>query len=461
MNDYITVIGGGLAGSEAAYQIAKRGLKVKLYEMKPNQYSPAHSNSNLAEIVCSNSFKSNLHTNACGLLKEELRLLDSLLIKVADEVSVPAGQALAVDREKFAERVTEKLEQVENVEIIRKEVGKTADNNSEMNEISLKELANDGIVVIATGPLTSDKLSNEISEIIQQEKLHFYDAAAPIIERSSINMNIAFEGNRYDQERGKDEDLEAWKQRIKGQDASYINLPMNKEEYERFCNELVNAQIVELHEFEKREIFEGCMPIEVMAKRGLDTLRFGPLKPVGFTDLRTGRRPYAVVQLRQDNEEGTIFNMVGFQTNLKYGEQKRVFQMIPGLENAEFVKYGVMHRNTFINSPDLLDETYNLKKNNNIYFAGQITGVEGYVESIASGLVAGINAANKYLNKEKITFSKETMIGALSKYIATPNEKFQPMNANFGILPQLEENIRDKKIKYGKLADRAIEKLKI
>ena len=461
MNDYITVIGGGLAGSEAAYQIAKRGLKVKLYEMKPIQYSPAHSNSNLAEIVCSNSFKSNLHTNACGLLKEELRLLDSLLIKIADEVSVPAGQALAVDREKFAERVTEKLEQVENVEIIRKEVGKTANNSGEMNEISLKELVNDGIVVIATGPLTSDKLSNEISEIIQQEKLHFYDAAAPIIERSSVNMNIAFEGNRYDQERGKDEDLEAWKQRIKEQDDSYINLPMNKEEYERFCNELVNAQIVELHEFEKREIFEGCMPIEVMAKRGLDTLRFGPLKPVGFTDLRTGRRPYAVVQLRQDNEEGTIFNMVGFQTNLKYGEQKRVFQMIPGLENAEFVKYGVMHRNTFINSPDLLDETYNLKKNNNIYFAGQITGVEGYVESIASGLVAGINAANKYLNKEKIAFSKETMIGALSKYIATPNEKFQPMNANFGILPQLEENIRDKKIKYGKLADRAIEKLKI
>ena len=461
MNDYITVIGGGLAGSEAAYQIAKRGLKVKLYEMKPTQYSPAHSNSNLAEIVCSNSFKSNLHTNACGLLKEELRLLDSLLIKIADEVSVPAGQALAVDREKFAERVTEKLEQVENVEIIRKEVGKTANNRGEMNEISLKELVNDGIVVIATGPLTSDKLSNEISEIIQQEKLHFYDAAAPIIEKSSVNMNIAFEGNRYDQERGKDEDLEAWKQRIKEQDDSYINLPMNKEEYERFCNELVNAQIVELHEFEKREIFEGCMPIEVMAKRGLDTLRFGPLKPVGFTDLRTGRRPYAVVQLRQDNEEGTIFNMVGFQTNLKYGEQKRVFQMIPGLENAEFVKYGVMHRNTFINSPDLLDETYNLKKNNNIYFAGQITGVEGYVESIASGLVAGINAANKYLNKEKIAFSKETMIGALSKYIATPNEKFQPMNANFGILPQLEENIRDKKIKYGKLADRAIEKLKI
>lgn len=449
MVDYITIIGGGLAGSEAAYQIAKRGIKVKLYEMKPDKFTEAHSNKNLAEIVCSNSFKSNLHTNACGLLKEELRKLDSLLIRIADETQIPAGQALAVDRELFSQKVTEELEKNPLIEIIHQEV------------TEIERIAEKGIVIIATGPLTSEGLSKEISKITGEDKLHFYDAAAPIIEKSSVNMNIAFEGNRYDQERGKDEDLEAWKQRIKEQDASYINLPMNKEEYERFCNELVNAQIVELHEFEKREIFEGCMPIEVMAKRGLDTLRFGPLKPVGFTDLRTGRRPYAVVQLRQDNEGGTIFNMVGFQTNLKYGEQKRVFQMIPGLENAEFVKYGVMHRNTFINSPDLLDETYNLKKNNNIYFAGQITGVEGYVESIASGLVAGINAANKYLNKEKIAFSKETMIGALSKYIATPNEKFQPMNANFGILPQLEENIRDKKIKYGKLADRAIEKLKM
>ena len=480
MKDYITVIGGGLAGSEAAYQIAKRGIKVKLYEMKPQKYSPAHSNQNLAEIVCSNSFKSNLHTNACGLLKEELRLLDSLLIQVADEVSVPAGQALAVDREKFAEEVTKRLEQVENVEIIRQEVGKVGDtleknqkNDVTVNEkqklivgmhqreeLSLKQIAEDGIVIVATGPLTSDKLSCEISEIIHQEKLHFYDAAAPIIEKDSINMQIAFKGNRYEQERGKEETIEDWKKRIEKQEASYINLPMNKEEYEAFWKELVNSEVVELHEFEKREIFEGCMPIEVMAKRGIDTLRFGPLKPVGFTDLRTGKRPYAVVQLRQDNEEGTIFNMVGFQTNLKFGEQKRVFQMIPGLENANFVKYGVMHRNTFINSPDLLDETYQMKLNPNIYFAGQITGVEGYVESIASGLVAGINASKQFNDKSKVIFPRETMIGALTKYIATPNDKFQPMNANFGILPELDEKIKDKKLRYGKIADRAIENLK-
>lgn len=463
MKDYITVIGGGLAGSEAAYQIAKRGIKIKLYEMKPNHFSPAHSNENLAEVVCSNSFKSNLHTNACGLLKEELRLLDSLLIRMADETAVPAGQALAVDREKFAQKITEKLESMENVEIIRKEIGKTGDNT---DEISLKEMAQEGIVIIATGPLTSDKLSLEISEIIKQDKLHFYDAAAPIIEKDSINKNIAFEGNRYDQERGKEEPEEKWRKRLQNQDASYINLPMNKEEYEEFWHNLVEAEVVELHNFEKREIFEGCMPIEVMAKRGIDTLRFGPLKPVGFTDLRTGRRPYAVVQLRQDNSVGTIFNMVGFQTNLKFGEQKRVFQMIPGLENAEFTKYGVMHRNTFINSPELLDETGNLKENSNIYFAGQITGVEGYVESIASGLLAGINAVEQFNsqkqgknNTQKITFPKETMIGALSKYISMPNDKFQPMNANFGILPELPEKIRDKKLRYTKIADRAIEAL--
>ena len=458
MNDYITIIGGGLAGSEAAYQIAKRGIKVKLYEMKPNRFSPAHKNENLAEVVCSNSFKSNLHTNACGLLKEELRLLDSLLIRVADEVAVPAGQALAVDRELFSKKVTEELEKVENVEIVRKEIGKCEKDN---NEISLKEIADNGIVIIATGPLTSDKLSKEITEIIEQDDLHFYDAAAPIIEKESIDMNIAFLGNRYDQERGKDEEIEEWKKRLSTQDASYINLPMNKEEYENFWKELVNAEVVELHEFEKREIFEGCMPIEVMAKRGIDTLRFGPLKPVGFTDLRTGRRPYAVVQLRQDNSQGTIFNMVGFQTNLKFVEQKRVFQMIPGLENAEFSKYGVMHRNTFINSPVLLDETYRLKKNTNIYFGGQITGVEGYVESIASGLVAGLNAVNQYLGKDKVTFSEYTIIGALSKYISSPNDKFQPMNANFGILPELTEKIKDKKKRYEALADRAIENLKM
>ena len=455
MKDYITIIGGGLAGTEAAYQIANRGIKVKLYEMKPVKFSPAHSNNNLAEIVCSNSFKSNLHTNACGLLKEELRLLDSLLIKTADKVAVPAGQALAVDREKFSEEITKKIEEMDNIEIIREEVGKDKGNNS------LKELSKDSIVIIATGPLTSDSLSEEIKEITGDEGFHFYDAAAPIIEKESIDMNIAFWGDRYDQERGKSEDIDEWKNRIKDNNKdSYINLPMNKEEYELFWNELVKAEVVELHEFEKREIFEGCMPIEVMAKRGIDTLRFGPLKPVGFTDPRTGKRPYAIVQLRQDNSSGNLFNMVGFQTNLKYGEQKRVFRFIPGLENADFAKLGVMHRNTFINSPELLDGTYNLKKNNNIFFAGQITGVEGYVESIASGLVASLNAIKRYIGEEEIIFPEETMIGALAKYIATENKNFQPMNANFGIVPGLDEKIKDKKIKYGKLADRALEKIK-
>ena len=292
--------------------------------------------------------------------------------------------------------------------------------------------------------------------------MHFYDAAAPIISKDSIDMNIAFYGNRYEQERPKEMDVEEWKNSEKTVDKSYINLPMNKEEYENFYNELVNAQVVELHQFEKREIFEGCMPVEVMAKRGIDTLRYGPLKPMGFTDPRTGYRPYALVQLRQDNKEASIYNIVGFQTNLKFGEQKRVFSMIPGLENAEFMKYGVMHRNTFINSTKLLDKTYNLKNNNNIYFAGQITGVEGYVESISSGLVAGINAVRKLENQEKAEFSEYTMIGALANYISTPNDKFQPMNANFGILPELAgKKISDKKLKYGKLSDRAIEKLTI
>ena len=453
MNDFITVVGGGLAGSEATYQIAKRGIKVKLYEMKPNNFSPAHSNNNLAEIVCSNSFKSNLHTNACGLLKEELRNLDSLLIKIADETAVPAGQALAVDREVFSKKVTEALENMKNVEIIRQEVGKDG--------LSIESIAKDGIVIIATGPLTSDALSKQILELTGENDLHFYDAAAPIIFKDSIDMNIAFYGNRYEQERAKDEDVEEWKTKQKNDgDASYINLPMNKEEYEHFWNELVNAEVVELHQFEKREIFEGCMPVEVMAKRGIDTLRYGPLKPMGFTDPRTGYRPYALVQLRQDNKDATIYNIVGFQTNLKFGEQKRVFSMIPGLENEEFAKYGVMHRNTFINSTKLLDRTYQLKKNKNIYFAGQITGVEGYVESISSGLVAGINAVKQLKQEEKIEFSEYTMIGALAQYISTPNEKFQPMNANYGILPELEgKKISDKKLKYGKLSDRALEKL--
>jgi len=449
MKDYITIIGAGLAGSEAAYQIAKKGINVKLYEMKPQKFSPAHSNENFAEIVCSNSFKSNLHTNACGLLKEELRILDSLLIKIADETAVPAGQALAVDRALFSKRVTEKIKSMPNIEIINEEIG---------DKVHLKDLAEEGIVIIATGPLTSDKLSDEILQITGDNDLHFYDAAAPIVSKDSINMDIAFWGDRYDQERAKEEDIEDWKQRIKDvKKSDYINLPMSKDEYENFWNELINAEVVELHEFEKREIFEGCMPLEVMAKRGIDTLRYGPLKPVGFTDPRTGYRPYAVVQLRQDNSEGTIYNIVGFQTNLKFGEQKRVFSQIPGLENAEFEKYGVMHRNTYINSTKLLDNTYNFKQNTNIFFAGQITGVEGYVESISSGLVSALNAINKFNNINiKTEFSELTMIGALAKYISTPNEKFQPMNANFGILPQLDEKIRDKKLRYEKLADRSL-----
>ena len=447
MKDYITIIGGGLAGTEAAYQIAKRGIKVKLYEMKPSKFSKAHSNKNLAEIVCSNSFKSNLHTNACGLLKEELRELDSLLIKVADQTKVPAGQALAVDREKFSEEVTRQMKNNPLIEVINEEI------------TSVEQIAKDGIVIIATGPLTSEGLAENISKITGVDKLYFYDAAAPIVSKDSINFDIAFYGDRYEQEKRKDETVEQWKERQKSQNPSYINLPMNKEEYERFYNELIEAEVVELHKFEKREIFEGCMPVEVMAKRGIDTLRFGPLKPVGFDDPRFAKRPYAIVQLRQDNKEATIYNIVGFQTNLKFGEQKRVFSMIPGLEDADFIKYGVMHRNTYINSTKLLDETYNFKLNKNIFFAGQVTGVEGYVESISSGLVAGINAANLYNNKEKIKFSELTMIGALAKYISTENEKFQPMNANFGILPQLDEKIKDKKLKYGKLADRALENL--
>lgn len=442
MVEYINVIGGGLAGCEAAYQISKRGIKVKLYEMKPVKFSPAHSNENLAEIVCSNSFKSNLLTNACGLLKEELRNLDSLLIRIADETSVPAGQALAVDREEFSRRVTEFIENDDNIEVIKGEVA---------------EIPSDGVTIIATGPLTSNDLFDKISEIIGDNELHFYDAAAPIVQKDSIDMNIAFYGDRYSQEKKKDESEDEWKARIDKEEKNYINLPMNKEEYDTFWNELVNAEVVELHSFEKSEIFEGCMPVEVMAKRGIDTLRFGPLKPVGFDDPRTGRRPYAIVQLRQDNFSASLYNIVGFQTNLKYGEQKRIFSMIPGLANAEFVKYGVMHRNTYINSTKVLDNNYQLKSNRNIFFAGQITGVEGYVESIASGLMAGINAVKYVQDAEKFVLSKETMLGALTEYIATENDKFQPMNANFGILPELPERIRDKKERYRMLAEKSLQ----
>lgn len=424
MNE-ITIIGAGLAGCEAALQIAKKGKKVKLIEMKPQKFSPAHTSTELAEIVCSNSFKSNRLTNACGLLKEELRRLGSELIPIADANAVPAGQALAVDRENFAKSVTQKIEENPNIELIREE---------------MTQIPSEGKVIIATGPLTSEGLSASISQLIGKNDLHFYDAAAPIIEKDSINMDIAFWGDRY----GKGED-------------AYINLPMNKEEYLRFYQELIQAEVVTLHDFEKRDIFEGCMPIEIMAKRGEDTLRFGPLKPVGFTDPRTNDRPYAIVQLRQDNQEGTLFNMVGFQTNLKFGEQKRVFSMIPGLANANFMKYGVMHRNTYIDSPKLLDCTYQLKSNPNVYFAGQITGVEGYVESISSGFVAGINCALE----QEIVFDKRTMIGALANYISTENAKFQPMNANFGILPSLDKKVKDKMERYEKMSEIALSYLKL
>ncbi len=413
----IIVIGGGLAGCEAAYQIAKRGIHVKLYEMKPIKFSPAHSNKNMAEIVCSNSFKSNNLTNACGLLKEELRRLDSLLIRCADATKVPAGQALAVDREKFAEMVSEQIKANPNIEVINEEVSKIDD---------------DKITIIATGPLTSDALSEEIARLTGSEKLFFYDAAAPIVAKDSINMEKAFTADRY----GKGE-------------SDYINCPMTKEEYEAFYNELINAEVVTLHNFEKGGLFEGCMPIEEMARRGSQTLTYGPLKPVGFD-----KKYYAVVQLRQDNAEDTLYNMVGFQTNLKFGEQARVFKMIPALENAEFIKYGVMHRNTYINSSELLDNTYNLK-GTNIYFAGQISGVEGYVESIASGLVAALNAVQKINNKEAITFHAETVIGALANYISTPNKDFQPMNANFGIL-NCDRKIKNKIEKYEYLANRSL-----
>ena len=415
--EYINVIGAGLAGTEAAYQIAKRGIKVRLYEMKPIKFSPAHSSENLAEIVCSNSFKSNLITNACGLLKEELRRLGSLLIECADKTKVPAGQALAVDRDEFSKLVTKYINENENIEVIKEEVTKIPE----------------GITIIATGPLTSESLSEEIQKLMGKEELFFYDAAAPIVTKESIDMNNAFTADRY----GKG-------------DSDYISCPMTKEEYEAFYNELINAEVVTKHSFENGGLFEGCMPIEEMARRGSQTLTYGPLKPVGFD-----KKYYAVVQLRQDNFDGSLYNMVGFQTNLKFGEQKRVFSMIPALKNAEFIKYGVMHRNTYINSPEKLDETFNLK-GTDIFFAGQISGVEGYVESIASGMVAALNAIQKFNGEDRIIFSSETIIGALAKYVSTPNDDFQPMNANFGLL-KTDVKFKDKKKKYEFLAERSLD----
>lgn len=425
MDNRVKVIGAGLAGCEAAWQLAKRGIKVELYEMKPKVFSPAHHLDTFAELVCSNSLRSDQLENAVGLLKEEMRRLDSIIMKCADATRVPAGGALAVDREKFSRMVTDFIRGHENITIINQEV---------------EEIPEEGITIIASGPLTSDSLSRSLSDITGEEYLHFFDAAAPIVTYDSIDMTKAFRAARYN--RGTDD---------------YINCPMTKEQYEIFWNELVNAQTAEVKDFENEEVFEGCMPVETMAKRGKDTLTFGPLKPVGLIDPSTGREPYAVVQLRQDNREGTLYNIVGFQTHLKWPEQKRVFGLIPGLEKAEFVRYGVMHRNTFINSPKLLKPTYCMRKNSNIYFAGQITGVEGYVESASSGLVAGINAAMKCLGREEIIFPSSTAIGALSNYISDASIKnFQPMNVNFGLMEKLDIKIKDKREKNRKISERAL-----
>ncbi len=429
MLDHITIIGAGLAGSEAAWQVAKRGIKVKLYEMKPKKFSPAHHLDTFAELVCSNSLRSAQLENAVGLLKEEMRILDSLIMKCADNTSVPAGGALAVDRNKFSEAVTDALKSNSNIDIINEEV------------TSIDE---DAITVVASGPLTSEALSLYIGELIGNKYLYFFDAAAPIVSYDSIDMSRAFKAARY----GKGSD-------------DYINCPMEKEEYELFWNELINAEMAEVKDFDREVVFEGCMPVETMAKRGKDTLRFGPLKPVGLADPRTGREPYAVVQLRQDNSEGTLFNIVGFQTRLKWPEQKRVFGLIPGLNNAEFVRYGVMHRNTFINSPGKLDATYNLKDRPNIFFAGQITGVEGYIESASSGLVAGINAALRFYGKDYEVFPSTTAIGALGNYISNPAVKdFQPMNINFGLMEGLDVRIKDKRKKNFEIAQRSLNVLK-
>jgi len=420
----VNVIGAGLAGSEAAWQIASRGVKVRLFEMRPVKQTPAHHTDKFAELVCSNSLRANTLTNAVGVLKEEMRILNSLIIKAADSASLPAGGALAVDRHEFSGFVTEQLKNHPLVEIV----------NEEVTEIP------EGITVIATGPLTSEALAKKIKELTGEEYLYFYDAAAPIVEKDSINMDKVYLKSRYD----------------KGE-AAYLNCPMTKEEFERFYDALVNAEVVELKEFEKEIYFEGCMPIEVMAKRGPKTLLFGPLKPVGLEDPRTGERPYAVVQLRQDNAAGTLYNIVGFQTHLKWGAQKEVFQLIPGLENVEIVRYGVMHRNTFINSPKVLKKTYQLKTRPNLFFAGQMTGVEGYVESAGSGLVAGINAARLALGKEPVELPKETALGSMARYITEADpSNFQPMNVNFGIFPELGERIKSKQERALKHAERAI-----
>lgn len=427
----VNVIGGGLAGCEAAWQLAKRGIKVKLYEMKPVKFSPAHSSENLAELVCSNSLKAERIENACGLLKEEMRLFDSVIMHAADEARVPAGGALAVDREKFSEYITDFIKKEKNIEIINEEVCK---------------IDEDEYTIIAAGPLASDEISKEIARITGTEGLYFFDAAAPVIMKESINFDKVFYAARYD--RGTPD---------------YINCPMTKDEYEAFYRELVAAETAELKAFENSSVFEGCMPVEVMAKRGEQTLLFGPLKPVGLTNPKTGKDDsFAVVQLRRDNLEDTLYNIVGFQTNLKWGEQKRVFSMIPGLENAEFARYGVMHRNTYIDAPRILNKYYQMKKNPKIFFAGQITGVEGYVESASSGIMAGMNMANMILGKPFFEPDRKTAIGSLPLYISNEaTERLQPMNSNFGIIEGLSERVKGKKTeRYRLIALRSLEVLK-
>ena len=423
----VNVIGAGLAGSEAAWQLAEAGVPVNLYEMRPVKSTAAHHTADFAELVCSNSLRGNGLTNAVGVLKEEMRRLNSLVISSADETAVPAGGALAVDRNDFSGLITQKLKTHPLVTVISEEITKIPK----------------GITIIATGPLTSEALAEEIAEYNGSHGFYFYDAAAPIIDSSTIDRDKVYLKSRYD----------------KGE-AAYLNCPMTEEEFMRFYEALITAEVAPQKEFEKEKFFEGCMPIEVMAKRGIKTMLFGPMKPVGLEDPKTGKRPYAVIQLRQDNAAASMYNIVGFQTHLKWGEQKRVFQMIPGLENAEFLRYGVMHRNSFMNSPELLRPTYQSKKRDDLFFAGQMTGVEGYVESAGSGLVAGINAARLAKGEELIEFPHETAIGSMAYYITHAEGKhFQPMNANFGLFPSLPERVRDKKLRYETLAERAVNAL--
>ena len=424
----VIIVGAGMAGSEAAWQVAQRGIKVDLYEMRPEKSTPAHKTEKFAELVCSNSLRGAGLENAVGLLKEEMRQLNSIIMESADINRVPAGGALAVDREGFSQYITDKVKNHPNVTVINKEIETIPQED-------------DAITIIASGPLTSEVLAKSIGELTGQDYFYFYDAAAPLISKESIDMSKAYRASRY----GKGT-------------ADYINCLMDKEEYEKFWQELTTAELAPIKEFEKAKFFEGCMPVEEMARRGIDTLLYGPLKPVGLEDPKTGKRPYAVVQLRQDNAADSLYNIVGFQTHLKWPEQKRVFGLIPGLENAEFVRYGVMHRNTFINSPELLRPTLQYKDRDDLLFAGQMTGVEGYIESAASGLVAGVNAAYLAKGENPVIFPEQTAHGSMCKYITSAVAKhFQPMNANFGLMPPLEERIRDKKLKKQKIAERALE----